>query len=102
MPGASPSTGRRHDKSKHVPQAGTGRASPRHSTNGDDGDMPKMKTHSGAGKRFRLSGTGKVMRRRANRAHYLEHKPSTRTRRLKNEVPVSPADAKKTKRLLGK
>ena len=51
--------------------------------------MPKMKTHSGAGKRFRLSGTGKVMRRRANRAHYLEHKPSTRTRRLKNEVPVS-------------
>ena len=48
--------------------------------------MPKMKTHSGAGKRFRLSGTGKVMRRRANRAHYLEHKPSTRTRRLKNEV----------------
>ena len=64
--------------------------------------MPKMKTHSGAGKRFRLSGTGKVMRRRANRAHYLEHKPSTRTRRLKSEVPVSPADLKKMKRLLGK
>jgi large subunit ribosomal protein L35 len=64
--------------------------------------MPKMKTHSGAGKRFRLSGTGKVMRRRANRAHYLEHKPSTRTRRLKNEVPVSAADLKKMKRLLGK
>jgi len=70
--------------------------------NGDDGDMPKMKTHSGAGKRFRVSGTGKVMRRRANRAHYLEHKPSTRTRRLKNEVVVSPADTKKMKRLLGK
>ena len=45
--------------------------------------MPKMKSHSGAGKRFRLTGTGKVMRRRANRAHYLEHKPSTRTRRLR-------------------
>ena len=59
--------------SKQLPQAGTGRAGPRHPTNGDDGDMPKMKTHSGAGKRFRLSGTGKVMRRRANRAHYLEH-----------------------------
>ena len=69
---------------------------------GDDGDMPKMKTHSGAGKRFRLSGTGKVMRRRANRAHYLEHKSSTRTRRLKDEVVVSPADQKKMKRLLGK
>jgi large subunit ribosomal protein L35 len=64
--------------------------------------MPKMKTHSGAGKRFRLTGTGKVMRRRANRAHYLEHKPSTRTRRLKSEVTLSPPDAKKIKRLLGK
>ena len=70
--------------------------------NGDDGDMPKMKTHSGSGKRFRLTGTGKVMRRRANRAHYLEHKPSTRTRRLSNEVVLSPADTKKMKRLLGK
>jgi large subunit ribosomal protein L35 len=64
--------------------------------------MPKMKTHSGAGKRFRLTGTGKVMRRRANRAHYLEHKPSTRTRRLKDEVQLAAPDAKKIKRLLGK
>jgi large subunit ribosomal protein L35 len=64
--------------------------------------MPKMKTHSGASKRFRLTGTGKVMRRRANRAHYLEHKPSTRTRRLKNEVVLAPQDAKKIKKLLGK
>jgi large subunit ribosomal protein L35 len=70
--------------------------------NGDDGDMPKMKTHSGSGKRFRLTATGKVMRRRANRNHLLEHKPSTRTRRLKNEVLLSPADTKKMKRLLGK
>ena len=64
--------------------------------------MPKMKTHSGASKRFRLTGTGKVMRRRANRSHYLEHKPSTLTRRLKTEVVLSPADSKKMKRLLGK
>jgi large subunit ribosomal protein L35 len=64
--------------------------------------MPKMKTHSGSGKRFRLTGTGKVMRRRANRAHYLEHKPSTRTRRLKDEVQLSAPDAKKIKKLLGK
>jgi large subunit ribosomal protein L35 len=64
--------------------------------------MPKMKTHSGSGKRFRLTGTGKVMRRRANRNHLLEHKPSTRTRRLKNEVTLAPADAKKIKILLGK
>jgi large subunit ribosomal protein L35 len=64
--------------------------------------MPKMKTHSGASKRFRLTGTGKVMRRRANRAHYNEHKPSTLTRRLAGEVVLSPPDAKKIKRLLGK
>ncbi|PXA75047.1 50S ribosomal protein L35, partial [Auritidibacter sp. NML120779] len=36
--------------------------------------MPKMKTHKGAAKRFRVSGTGKLMRQRANRRHYLEHK----------------------------
>jgi large subunit ribosomal protein L35 len=64
--------------------------------------MPKNKTHSGASKRFRLTGSGKIMRRRANRNHLLEHKPSTRTRRLWNEVQISPADQKKIKRLLGR
>ncbi len=64
--------------------------------------MPKNKTHSGAGKRFRVTGTGKIMRRRANRNHMLEHKPSTRTRRLAPEVVMAPADAKKVKRLLGR
>jgi large subunit ribosomal protein L35 len=43
--------------------------------------MPKMKNHSGAGKRFKLTGTGKVMRQRADRAHYNEHKSSRVTRR---------------------
>jgi large subunit ribosomal protein L35 len=42
------------------------------------------------------------MRRRANRQHYFEHKPSTRTRRLANEVTLSPADHKKMQKLLGK
>jgi large subunit ribosomal protein L35 len=64
--------------------------------------MPKMKTHSGASKRFRVTGSGKVMRRRANRNHLLEHKSSTRTRRLKGEVLLAPADLKKMKRLLGR
>ncbi len=64
--------------------------------------MPKMKTHSGAKKRFRVTGTGKIMRRRANRQHYFEHKPSTRTRRLANEVTLAPADQKKMQKLLGK
>lgn len=44
--------------------------------------MPKAKTHSGASKRFRRTGTGKIVRQKANRRHLLEHKPSTRTRRL--------------------
>lgn len=64
--------------------------------------MPKMKTHSGAKKRLRVTGTGKIMRRRANRQHYFEHKPSTRTRRLDNEITVSSADRKTVKKLLGK
>jgi large subunit ribosomal protein L35 len=64
--------------------------------------MPKMKTHSGAKKRFRVTGTGKLMHRRANRGHNFEHKPSTRTRRLANEQVMSPADVKKAKKLLGR
>ena len=64
--------------------------------------MPKMKTHSGAKKRFRVTGSGKLMHRRTNRNHLLEHKPSTRTRRLANEQVMSPADAKKANKLLGR
>ncbi|WP_066372499.1 50S ribosomal protein L35 [Herbidospora mongoliensis] len=64
--------------------------------------MPKMKTHSGAKKRFRVTGSGKIVRRRANRKHLFEHKPSTRTRRLENDVVMSPADTKKIKKLLAK
>jgi large subunit ribosomal protein L35 len=64
--------------------------------------MPKNKTHSGASKRFRVTGTGKVVRQRANRQHNFEHKPTTQTRRLDGRVVVSGADAQKVRRLLGK
>ena len=64
--------------------------------------MPKMKTHSGAGKRFRLTGSGKVMRRRANRNHLLEHKPTKRTRRLSGDLTLAPSDVRKIKNLLAK
>jgi large subunit ribosomal protein L35 len=64
--------------------------------------MPKMKTHSGAKKRFRITGTGKLMREQANRRHLLEHKPTTRTRRLALDVTLSKGDAKKANRLLGR
>ncbi|HAS08587.1 MAG TPA: 50S ribosomal protein L35 [Actinobacteria bacterium] len=63
--------------------------------------MPKNKTHSGAKKRFRVTGSGKLMRERANKRHLLESKASKRTRRLSVDVPLSPADAKKAKKLLG-
>jgi large subunit ribosomal protein L35 len=64
--------------------------------------MPKMKTHSGAAKRFRLTGSGKVMRLRANRQHLFEHKSSRVTRRLSGEVVMAKADVRAIKRLLGK
>ncbi|MFT4186564.1 MAG: 50S ribosomal protein L35 [Micrococcaceae bacterium] len=64
--------------------------------------MPKMKTHSGAKKRFKQTGSGKLRREQANRRHLLEGKPSTRTRRIKGDTDVSKADTKAVKRLLGK
>jgi large subunit ribosomal protein L35 len=64
--------------------------------------MPKMKTHSGAKKRFAVTGTGKLRARRANRYHLAEHKPSKRMRRLADETQVSPADRKIAERLLGR
>jgi large subunit ribosomal protein L35 len=64
--------------------------------------MPKNKTHSGAKKRFSLTGSGKVRRGQTGKRHYLEHKPSTFTRRVTGEVVVAPADTKRIKRLLGK
>ncbi|PFG38376.1 large subunit ribosomal protein L35 [Georgenia soli] len=64
--------------------------------------MPKNKTHSGAKKRFRVTGSGKLMREQANKRHLLEHKPSRRTRRLAMDQAVAPADVKKIKKLLGK
>ncbi len=63
--------------------------------------MPKMKTHRGAAKRFKITGSGKVLRRRANRNHILEKKPSTRTRRLKGTVEVARSETAAVKRQLG-
>jgi large subunit ribosomal protein L35 len=62
--------------------------------------MPKTKTHSGASKRFRRTGTGKLVREQANRRHLLEHKPSKRTRRLEGRTAVSAKDTKRVNKLL--
>ncbi|MFZ0905417.1 MAG: 50S ribosomal protein L35 [Mycobacterium sp.] len=62
--------------------------------------MPKTKTHSGASKRFRRTGTGKIVRQKANRRHLLEHKSSTRMRRLEGRTAVSANDTKRVNKLL--
>lgn len=64
--------------------------------------MPKNKTHSGASKRIRVTGTGKLMREQAGGRHKLEHKSSRRTRRIAGDVVVSAADTPKMRKLLGK
>jgi large subunit ribosomal protein L35 len=63
--------------------------------------MPKMKTDRGAAKRIKVTGTGKLRRRRAFRSHLLEKKSTTRTRRLGREADVAPGDRRAMKRLLG-
>lgn len=64
--------------------------------------MPKQKTHSGAKKRFKVTGSGKITHEQANRRHLLEVKNSKRTRRLMSDEQVAPADLKRVKRLLAR
>ncbi len=62
--------------------------------------MPKMKSHSGAKKRFKVTGTGKVSRRSKNLNHFLEKKSSRRKRRLSGDHIMTPADTPRVKRML--
>jgi large subunit ribosomal protein L35 len=62
--------------------------------------MPKMKTHSGAKKRFRKTAKGKLRGRRANSSHILEKKSPARKRRLGRPSEISRADGKRVKALL--
>ncbi|HEY8281079.1 MAG TPA: 50S ribosomal protein L35 [Leifsonia sp.] len=64
--------------------------------------MPKQKTHSGAKKRFKITGSGKVMKQQSGMRHNLELKSSRRTRRLNQEQIVPEVDAKVVRRMLGK
>jgi large subunit ribosomal protein L35 len=63
--------------------------------------MPKMKTDRGAAKRFKITGTGKIMRQKAFRSHLLEKKSSRRTRRLAGDAQVNPSDLRQVRRMLG-
>ena len=63
--------------------------------------MPKMKTHSGAKKRFKLTGTGKVKARHSYSSHILEKKSPKRKRRQAKPSWISDHDIPRVKTLLG-
>ncbi len=62
--------------------------------------MPKIKTHRGAAKRFKVTGTGKILRRKANKSHLLTGKPSKRTRNLRHAAVVDETMYKAIKTLI--
>ena len=64
--------------------------------------MPKTKTHSATKKRFKVTGTGKLLRRKAPKAHLLEKKSAKRKRGFRQAEPVDKADVREVKRLLGR
>jgi len=64
--------------------------------------MPKMKTHSGAKKRFRKTAKGKLRGRRAYSSHILEKKSPDRKRRFSRPSEISEADRKRVNKLLVK
>ena len=63
--------------------------------------MPKMKTHSGAKKRYKVTGTGKITRRNSNLNHILEKKSSKRKRRLSGSTELTGGDRARARRQLG-
>jgi len=63
--------------------------------------MPKVKTNSGAKKKFKVTGTGKLLRRVANQSHNFEHKSPKLKQEFNKDLPVDPANTKTVKRLLG-
>jgi large subunit ribosomal protein L35 len=64
-------------------------------------DMPKVKTHSSAKKRFKVTGTGKVKRFQAKTSHMMRNKTKKQKLRLRDAVLVSRADEPRVKKLLG-
>ncbi len=62
--------------------------------------MPKLKTHKGAAKRFKKTGTGKIKRGKAFKRHILTSKDTKRKRHLDTDTLVSDADAPKVRRMI--
>ena len=63
--------------------------------------MPKMKTHSGSKKRFRVTGSGKIMRGKAYKSHILTKKSAKRKRNFRHETGLAAGDEKNVARALG-
>jgi large subunit ribosomal protein L35 len=63
--------------------------------------MPKMKTNSGAKKRFSLTGTGKIKRKHAYKSHILTKKETTQKRNLTHSGLVAKVDVNRVKVMLG-
>ena len=63
--------------------------------------MPKMKTHSGAKKRVKVTSRGKLLTERANMQHKFLSKSSRKKRALSGTTEVAPADARRMRRMLG-
>jgi len=62
--------------------------------------MPKLKTHKGAAKRFKKTGTGKIIRHHAFARHILTSKSPKRKRKLREDAVADPADQPKLERML--
>jgi large subunit ribosomal protein L35 len=62
--------------------------------------MPKMKTHRGAAKRFKATGSGKVVRQKANKQHILTKKRTKSKRQMRQEGLITDADMPRIKRLI--
>jgi large subunit ribosomal protein L35 len=64
--------------------------------------VPKQKTKSSAKKRFKVTGSGKILRRNAMKSHNLEKKSAKRKRDFARDADIAPADKREARRLLGR
>ena len=64
--------------------------------------MPKQKTHRASKKRFKLTGSGRLLRRRAMQSHLLEKKSAKRKRGFRKQLEVHGSDVREVKKLLGR
>jgi large subunit ribosomal protein L35 len=64
--------------------------------------VPKQKTNKAAAKRFKVTGTGKLLRRQAMKSHNLEKKSAKRRRKFRRDQPLDGTDAREVRRLLGR